>query len=74
MANDVFDSALSRIVADHTADDIDTLVEELRSNGLMTQREAAMLMQFVQLMQERLDPEERVRSLRAIFATLSNFS
>ena len=74
MVNDVFDNALSRIVADHTADDIDTLIEELRGNGLMTQREAAMLMQFVQLMQERLAPEERLSSLRAIFATLSNFS
>ena len=74
MVNDVFDNALSRIVADHTADDIDTLIEELSGNGLMTQREAAMLMQFVQLMQERLEPEERLSSLRAIFATLSNFS
>ena len=37
MVNDVFDNALSRIVADHTADDIDTLIEELRGNGLMTQ-------------------------------------
>ena len=74
MATDVFDTVLSRIVADHTADDIDSLVEELRGSGLMTQREAAMLMQFVQLMQERLNPDERVRSLRAIFSTLSNFS
>ena len=40
----------------------------------MTQREAAMLLQFVQLMRERLAPEERVQSLRAIFSTLSNFS
>ena len=74
MANDVFDTVLSRIVADHTSDDIDSLVEELRGSGLMTQREAAMWMQFVQLMQERLNPDERVRSLRAIFSTLSNFS
>lgn len=74
MVADMFNTVMNRIVVDHTAEDIDILVEELRGCGLMTQREAAMLMQFVQLMQERLNPEERMRSLRAIFATLSNFS
>ena len=74
IANDVFDSIVSRILANHTANDIDNLVEELLGSGLMTKREAAMLMQFLQLMQERLDPEERVHGLRVIFSTLSNFS
>jgi len=74
MANDVFDTIASRILSNHTANDIDNLVEELLGNGLMTKREAAMLMQFLQLMQERLDPEERVHGLRVIFSTLSNFS
>jgi len=74
MANAVFETVVNRIVADHTDNDIDTLVEELRGSGLMTQREAAMVMQFLQLMQERMEPEERVQSLRAIFSTLSNFS
>ncbi len=74
MANAVFETVANRIVADHTDNDIDTLVEELRGSGLMTQREAAMVMQFLQLMQERMEPEERVQSLRAIFSTLSNFS
>ncbi len=74
MANVVFETIVNRIVTDQTEADIDTLVEELRGSGLMTQREAAMLLQFVQLMRERLEPEERVQSLRAIFSTLSNFS
>ena len=74
MANAVFETVVNRIVADHTDNDIDTVVEELRGSGLMTQREAAMVMQFLQLMQERMEPEERVQSLRAIFSTLSNFS
>jgi transcriptional regulator CtsR len=74
MANAVFETVVNRIVADHTDNDIDALVEELRGSGLMTQREAAMVMQFLQLMQERMEPEERVQSLRAIFSTLSNFS
>jgi len=74
MANAVFETVVNRIVADHTDNDINTLVEELRGSGLMTQREAAMVMQFLQLMQERMEPEERVQSLRAIFSTLSNFS
>ena len=74
MANAVFETVVNRIVADQTDSDIDTLVEELRGSGLMTQREAAIVMQFLQLMQERMEPEERVRSLRAIFSTLSNFS
>lgn len=74
MANAVFETVVNRIVVDQTDSDIDTLVEELRGSGLMTQREAAIVMQFLQLMQERMEPEERVRSLRAIFSTLSNFS
>ncbi|HWR29864.1 MAG TPA: CtsR family transcriptional regulator [Negativicutes bacterium] len=74
MANAMFETVVSRIVADQTGAEIDSMVEELRGSGLMTKREAAMLLQFVQLMQKRMEPEERVQSLRAIFATLSNFS
>jgi len=74
MANAMFETVVSRIVADQTGAEIESMVEELRGSGLMTKREAAMLLQFVQLMQKRMEPEERVQSLRAIFATLSNFS
>ena len=74
MHHAVFETAVNRIVAEQTETEVDTLVEELRGSGLMTQREAAMVMQFLQLMQERMEPEERVQSLRAIFSTLSNFS
>jgi transcriptional regulator of stress and heat shock response len=70
----MFETVVNRIVSDPTEADIDTLVEELHGSGLMTQREGAMLLQFVQLMRERMEPEERVQSLRAIFSTLSNFS
>ena len=74
LTQDAFEAAVNRMISDQTAAGIENLVEELRSNGMMTQREAAMLMQFVQLMQERMAPEERIQSLRSIFATLSNFS
>jgi transcriptional regulator of stress and heat shock response len=70
----VFETAVNKIVADQTGMEVDSLVDELRGSGLMTQREAAMLMQFLQMMQERMEPEERIQSLRAIFSTLSNFS
>jgi len=74
MANDVFETMVNRIGADQKEVDIDTLVEELYGSGFMTQREGAMLLQFVQLMRERMEPEERVQSLRIIFSTLANFS
>lgn len=74
LANSLLETVINRIVADQTESEVELLVEELCSSGLMTQREAAMLLQFVQLMRERLEPEERVQSLRAIFSTLSNFS
>ena len=74
LTNDAFEAVVNRMVSDHTAAGIENLVEELLGNGTMTQREAAMLLKFVQLMQERMAPEERVQSLRSIFATLSNFS
>ena len=74
LANSLFDTVVNRLVADQTEAEVELLVEELHGSGLMTQREAAMLLQFVQLMRERLAPEERVQSLRAIFSTLSNFS
>lgn len=74
VANDVFETFVNRIAEDQTLDDIANLVDELNANGMITQREAAMVIQFVQLMQERLNPGERVRHLRAILSTLSNFS
>ena len=74
LANSLLETVINRIVADQTESEVELLVEELCSSGLMTQREAAMMLQFVQLMRERLEPEERVQSLRAIFSTLSNFS
>ena len=74
LANSLLETVVNRIVADQTESEVELLVEELCSSGLMTQREAAMLLQFVQLMRERLEPEERVQSLRTIFSTLSNFS
>jgi len=74
LGHDAFESVVNRIVADHTAAGVEDLVEELHGKGLMTQREAAMLLQFVNLMQERMEPEERIQSLRSILATLSNFS
>jgi transcriptional regulator CtsR len=74
LANSLLETVVNRIVADQTESEVELLVEELCGSGLMTQREAAMMLQFVQLMRERLEPEERVQSLRAIFSTLSNFS
>lgn len=74
MTNALLETVLNRIVEQQTEADIDRLLEELCGSGLMTQREAAMLLQFVQLMKERMDPGERVQTLRAIFSTLSNFS
>lgn len=74
MTQDAFESAVNRMAADHAAASLEDLVEELYGKGMMTQREAAMLHQFVKLMQARMDPEERIQSLRAIMATLSNFS
>ena len=74
LANSLLETVVNRIVANQTESEVELLVEELCGSGLMTQREAAMLLQFVQLMRERLEPEERVQSLRAIFSTLSNFS
>lgn len=74
VANAVFATIANRIDADRTEAEIDMLVEELKGSGLMTQREAAMMLQFVQLMRERMEPEERAQSLRAILSTLSNFS
>ena len=74
LANSLLETVVNRIVADQTESEVELLVEELCGSGLMTQRAAAMMLQFVQLMRERLEPEERVQSLRAIFSTLSNFS
>lgn len=74
VSNDVFEIFANRIVEDQTVEDIANLVEELNVQGMITQRESAMVMQFVQLMQDRLNPDERVRHLRVILSTLSNFS
>lgn len=70
----IYEEAASRILPGYSNAQINELIDELRHTGLMTRREAALMAQFLNLMQERLDPSERVASLRAILCTLSNFS
>ena len=70
----IYEEAANRIMPDYSNAQINELIDELRQTGLMTQREAALMAQFLHLMQERLDPNEKVASLRAILCTLSNFS
>lgn len=70
----IYEAAANRILPGYTTVQIKDLLEELRVSGLMTGREAAIMEQFILVMQERLGPEERAASLRSIFCTLSNFS
>ena len=53
---------------------VQSMVRYLLQHQLISNREAALVMQVVTTAYEKMEPAERVHFLKSIFLTLENFS
>lgn len=55
-------------------DSVEEVVARLREHGMLSSREAALMLHFFRLTQERLPRQERASLLRALLLKLADFS
>ncbi|BBB91316.1 MAG TPA: CtsR family transcriptional regulator [Methylomusa anaerophila] len=67
----VFEEAAEQISSDITMGELIRLVERLRDNNLMTNREAALMLKCLTILYERVKPAERIPLLRSLLETLA---
>lgn len=69
-----YEDAASRIDEAASFDDIVGIVERLRVHGLLTAREAALMIHFFAIIFDKVSPQERVPLLRSLLLYLGKFS
>ena len=74
MQNLVYQDMLSKIQEDTEYPMVQSMVRYLLQHQLITNREAAVVMQVVTTAYEKMEPTERVRFIKPVFMTLENFS
>lgn len=74
MQNLVYQDMLSKIQEDTEYPMVQSMVRYLLQHQLITNREAAVVMQVVTTAYEKMEPTERVRFIKSVFMTLENFS
>lgn len=72
----IYRDMLSKINEDTKYEYIESMINYLLKNRMVTKREAVLMTQFILSIyaSQKIDAEERVRILRHIFVTLSKFS
>ncbi|MCX7781175.1 MAG: CtsR family transcriptional regulator [Negativicutes bacterium] len=68
----VFEDAARQITKDASLPTFQSTILRLRSHGLLTDREAALLSQFCDMMSSWVGPEEQGKMLRRLLLTLVN--
>jgi len=74
LQNLIYQDILDKIDTETTSSEIQSMLRYLLQHQLVLHREAALVMQMVTFMYEKLPAEERVEMLRSIFLTLANFA
>ena len=72
--NLVYQDMLGKIKEDTEYPMVQSMVRYLLQHQLISNREAALVMQVVTTAYEKMEPAERVQFLKSIFLTLENFS
>ena len=72
--NLVYQDMLGKIKEDTEYPMVQSMVRYLLQHQLISNREAALVMQVVTTAYEKMEPAERVHVLKSIFLTLENFS
>lgn len=68
----VFEDAARQIGKDTPAAALEQTLHRLRRHGLLTDREAALINQFYDMMVDRVSPDDQVRMVRRLLLTLVN--
>lgn len=76
LKNLVYQDMLSKINEQSTFAEVQAMVRYLRQHQMISNREAALLMQVItySFQSDTIEPMERVRLIKAMFLTLENFS
>lgn len=68
----IFEDAARQIGKDNPAEALAQTLKRLRSHGLLTGREAALISQFYDMMIDRVSQEDQIRMVRRLLLTLVN--
>lgn len=68
----IFEDAARQISKDNPAETLTQTLKRLRSHGLLTEREAALISQFYDMMIDRVSPDDQIRMVRRLLLTLAN--
>jgi len=70
----IFEDAAKQVMAEVQPETVENVITQLRSHGLLSNREAELMLQFFRVTQDRLGAVERARVLRALLLKLADFS
>jgi transcriptional regulator CtsR len=67
----VFEDAAKQMGRDTPRDTFHETLMRLRGHGLLTDRETALLIQFYDMMAERVSPDDQIKIIHRLFLTLA---
>ena len=70
----IYQDILAKIDEDITLDEVNNIIHYLFKRELIQKREAALLLQTLSTVFDKLDAKERVSFIKSLIMTLANFS
>ncbi|MDR3561502.1 MAG: CtsR family transcriptional regulator [Negativicutes bacterium] len=70
----IYQDAAEQVMAEVRPEAVEDIIDHLHSHGLLSNREAELMIQFFRLTAERLGAEERARVLQSLLLRLADFS
>lgn len=74
MANLVYQDMLDKITVETEAPAVESMIRYLLQNSMITNREAAMMMQVVKMAYISMKPQDRVKMIKSMFLMLEQYS
>ena len=74
MANLVYQDMLDKISVETEAPAVESMIRYLLQNSMITNREAAMMMQVVKMAYISMKPQDRVKMIKSMFLMLEQYS
>ena len=70
----VYEDVARQVMAEVQPETVDNVIVNLRAHGLLSNREAELMLQFFEITRDCLGADERARVLRALLLRLADFS
>lgn len=70
----IYQDILSKIDTSTTLDELNSMIHYLFNRQIIQKREAALMLQTISVVYNKLEPEERVGLIKSLIMTLANFS